>query len=100
MSKSLLLPPASLFAACQDFVGQVGRGTLWVRPIVNRPAGITCNLEGSPSPFAACRHVGQPILAAAGFQPALAAGESLHVARKSRLKGGCRQDCLPHRSVV
>jgi len=34
--------------------------------------------------------VGQPILAAAGFQPATeGTGDG-------RLKGGCRQDCLPH----
>jgi hypothetical protein len=39
---------------------------------------------------------GQPILAAAGFQPALTARESSYTARKSRLKGGCRHDCLPH----
>jgi len=41
--------------------------------------------------------VGQPILAAAGFQPALAASEDSCMARKSRLKGGCRQDCPPHK---
>jgi hypothetical protein len=40
--------------------------------------------------------VGRPILAAAGFQPALFVREDSHIARKSRLKGGCRQDCLPH----
>jgi hypothetical protein len=43
--------------------------------------------------FAACRNVGQAILAAAGFQPAAV---KCRIARKSRLKGGCRQDCLPH----
>ena len=32
--------------------------------------------------------VGQPIVAAAGFQPA----------RKGRLKGGCGQDCPPHKN--
>jgi hypothetical protein len=41
--------------------------------------------------------VGQPILAAAGFQPARDRIEDSRVLRKSRLKGGCRQDCLPHR---
>jgi hypothetical protein len=40
--------------------------------------------------------VGRPILAAAGFQPARAACEALRTLRTSRLKGGCRQDCLPH----
>ena len=40
--------------------------------------------------------VGQPILAAAGFQPAPADCEDSRPGRKSRLKGGCRQDCLPH----
>src|SRR5450756_1541985 len=40
--------------------------------------------------------VGQPILAAAGFQPALAVCRDSRSARKSRLKGGCRQNCLPH----
>jgi hypothetical protein len=39
--------------------------------------------------------VRQPILVAAGFQPALGACENSGIARKSRLKGGCRQDCLP-----
>jgi hypothetical protein len=42
--------------------------------------------------------VGQPILAAAGFQPALAGIEDSRMSRKSRLKGGCRQDCLPHKT--
>jgi hypothetical protein len=36
--------------------------------------------------------VGQPILAAAGYQPA-----SAHT--HSRLKGGCSQDWLPHGGV-
>jgi hypothetical protein len=40
--------------------------------------------------------VGQPIMAAAGFQPAFADRECWLMAGKSRLKGGCRQDCLPH----
>src|ERR1035441_3066474 len=39
--------------------------------------------------------VGQPILAAAGFQPAFAPEGSL-TSPKSRLKGGCGQDCPPH----
>jgi hypothetical protein len=34
--------------------------------------------------------------AVAGFRPALAGCEVSHIARKSRLKGGCRQDCPPH----
>jgi hypothetical protein len=42
--------------------------------------------------------VRQPILAAAGFQPALAGIEDSRMSRKSRLKGGCRQDCLPHKT--
>jgi hypothetical protein len=33
---------------------------------------------------------------AAGFQPARFDYKGCHIARKSRLKGGCRQDCLPH----
>jgi hypothetical protein len=37
--------------------------------------------------------VGQPILAAAGFQPAFREGSLM--SRKSRLKGGCGQDCPP-----
>src|ERR1039458_1014452 len=39
--------------------------------------------------------VGQPILAAAGFQPAFAPEGSL-TSPKSRLKGGSGQDCPPH----
>src|ERR1035441_5225367 len=39
--------------------------------------------------------VGRPILAAAGFQPAVEIGTS-RIVREGRLKGGCRQDCLPH----
>jgi hypothetical protein len=42
------------------------------------------------------RIVGRPILAAAGFQPAFFVREDPRITRKSRLKGGCRQDCLPH----
>jgi hypothetical protein len=40
--------------------------------------------------------VGQPILAAAGFQPAFAEHEGSLTVRKSRLKAGYRQDCPPH----
>jgi hypothetical protein len=40
--------------------------------------------------------VGQPILAAAGFQPALACRKELFAEGKSRLKGGCGQDWPPH----
>jgi hypothetical protein len=40
--------------------------------------------------------VGQPILAAAGFQPAIPGYEDSRIARKSRLKGGCGQNCPPH----
>ena len=43
--------------------------------------------------------MGQPILAAAGFQPALTGSEGSRMARESRLKGGCRQDCLPHNGL-
>jgi hypothetical protein len=34
--------------------------------------------------------VGQPILAAAGFQPALSGHERLPTARKAAWKGGCK----------
>ena len=44
--------------------------------------------------------VGQPILAAAGFQPAMAEYEHSHLVRKSRLKGGCSQDWLPHNDLL
>jgi len=40
--------------------------------------------------------VGRPIVAAAAFQPALFVREDSHMTRNSRLKGGCKQDCLPH----
>src|SRR5260370_34450136 len=39
---------------------------------------------------------GHPIVAAAGFQPALHQRNDSRLIRKCRLKGGCRQDCLPH----
>jgi hypothetical protein len=41
--------------------------------------------------------VGQPILAAAGFQPA-SGGFREHVSslKRGRLKGGCGQNCQPH----
>ena len=42
------------------------------------------------------RFVRQPILAAAGFQPALAGCKGSLSARISRLKGGCGQNCPPH----
>ena len=41
--------------------------------------------------------MGQAILAAAGFQPALTGSEGSRM--ESRLKGGCRQDCLPHNGL-
>jgi len=34
--------------------------------------------------------------AGASFRLALAGCENSRMARRSRLKGGCRQDCLPH----
>jgi hypothetical protein len=40
-----------------------------------------------------CCLVGQPILAAAAFQAALS---HYFLPGKSRLKAGCRQNCLPH----
>jgi hypothetical protein len=43
--------------------------------------------------------VGQPILAAAGFQPAFAEHEGSLVARKSRLKGGRGHDCPLRRAA-
>jgi hypothetical protein len=39
--------------------------------------------------------VGQPILAAAGFQPAFPNSAHPHKAGKGRLIDGRRQDCLP-----
>jgi hypothetical protein len=30
------------------------------------------------------------------LSPAISRREDYHKTRKSRLKGGCRQDCLPH----
>ena len=41
------------FARRNDFVGQVGRGTLWVRPIGNRPSA---HHGETPAPFAAYRY--------------------------------------------
>ena len=35
-------------------------------------------------------------MAAAGFQPALEDCEAARMARESRLKGGCGQNCPPH----
>src|ERR1039458_79268 len=46
------------------------------------------------------RSVGQPILAAAGFQPALAWCDDSRLAGKSRLKGGCGQDCPPRNTLA
>src|SRR5580658_8155900 len=47
--------------------------------------------------FAACRFVGQPILAAAAFQAALSGHARVFAPGERRLKGGCRQDCpMPH----
>src|SRR5258708_28848641 len=40
--------------------------------------------------------VRQPIVAAAVFQPELHKRKDSRLIRKCRLKGGCRQDCLPH----
>jgi hypothetical protein len=69
----------SFVARRDDFiVGQVGN----LRPIVNRPAGSAHSAEGSPSPLATCRYVGQAILPAAAFQAALCLAPNL--ARGSR----------------
>jgi hypothetical protein len=59
-----LFVPLSLpfFGRRDDFVGQVGRGALWVRRIVNPPAGSEHNAGESPEEFAACRYAGQAIL--------------------------------------
>jgi hypothetical protein len=45
--------------------------------------------------------VGQPIVAAAGFQPAHVAREETGapLGEESRLKGGCSQDWLPHNAT-
>ena len=43
-----------------------------------------------------CCNVGQPILAAAAFQAALSHHARAFLPGKSRLKAGCRQNCLPH----
>ena len=57
--------------APRRIVGQVFRGTLWVRRIVNPPAG------ESPTPFAACRYVGQVFnLRPSGTRPAPSDGSS------------------------
>jgi hypothetical protein len=40
--------------------------------------------------------VGQPILAAAGFQPAFSGAKTRASPERAAWKGGCRQDCLPH----
>ena len=66
----------SFVARRDDFiVGQVGN----LRPIVNRPAGSAHSAEGSPSPLATCRYVGQAILPAAAFQAALGPGTKSRV---------------------
>jgi hypothetical protein len=68
------------FARRDDsIVGQIVN----LRPIGNRPAGSAYRSQGSPAPFAACRYAGQPILAAAGFQPARAVCEDSFMARKA-----------------
>jgi len=72
------------FARRDDFVGQVVRCTLLVRPIVNRSAR-----------FAACRFVGQAILPAAAFQAAPGLARNLACGSR-RLKAGGSQDWMPH----
>ena len=44
--------------------------------------------------------VGQAIVPAAGLQPALTGHEGTPIARRSRLKGGCSQDWLPHVALL
>src|SRR5450759_2760734 len=52
-------------------VGQVVRGTLWVRRIVNPPAalGRAAATFGESSPFAACRYAGQVADLRGGWLP-------------------------------
>jgi hypothetical protein len=63
-----------MLRAPRRIVGQVFRGTPWVRRIVNPPAALVRARHGlgeSPTPFAACRYVGQDYILRAGFQPVL-----------------------------
>jgi hypothetical protein len=104
----------TLFGYSQGAVLKLERfDTYRERPAESRPAGmIACHTKSRSRedgwkaglqarlPIAAeiyldarsAEIVGQTILAAAGFQPAV---RGLRQAR-SRLKGGCGQDCPPH----
>ena len=75
--------------------GGIGMRKWWDRPsgeAVSAAMPLTLDIRDYSAQI-----VGRPILAAAGFQPALAWCEDSRIARNSRLKGGCRQDCLPHK---
>ena len=87
-------------------VGQDCRGTPWVRRIFNPPAALGCahhNRGESPTPFAACRHVGQDCILRVGFQPAL---DGLPTRRTQRVPLPicptilARQSCRPHTSAA
>jgi hypothetical protein len=95
-----VLPHLQIFAA-RDYLLLWGRflgvpsgsGGLAIRlPPWDAPATTAENRHHS---LRLCRTVGQPIVAAC-FQPANSGCEDSRTTRKSRLKGGCGQDCPPH----
>src|ERR1017187_10269435 len=93
--------PRDLDKACPffDYTSHIG----CFRGLMRRISTVRQNFAASRGQVVAelggtHQSVGQPILAAAGFQPALSSIEDFRMPRRSRLKGGCRQDCLPHKS--
>jgi hypothetical protein len=80
LGRGLCTPPAALLAQTGPNVAQ----TLSLMPHTFDPGDHPAQI------------VGQPILAAAGFSAGLCPREGSLTSRRSRLKGGCGQDCPPH----
>ena len=90
---SVLLPSILLPVTLLSVVGQVAN----LRRIVNPPTpGI---LYPTRTTERTRRVVGQAILPAAGFQPALSGNAQILAPGKSRLKAGYSQDWLPSKAL-
>src|ERR1700735_1437105 len=99
MNRSTVLPTCSRTPSLLSDLSWSGVSELisrpWIRDLISNQRSAPLPAPGiGRAPFFIL--VGQPTLPAAGFQRALDGCEDSRIARKSRLKGGCRQDCLPH----
>src|SRR5271169_2847449 len=95
-----LKPNVTYFSQKREFGRSCGAANLGCRRLSagDVRASLGCKLKHAPpscTQGSQCIYFGRNVeTPAAVFQPALAECEDLRIARKSRLKGGCRQDCL------